>query len=85
MTNTIENLHRGKTGKVSDKWSSYLKYYDDGIQICTIGNVENAASSIKGGRYKKTRKNRNRNKKRKTKRKNRKTRRLKRKHTIKRK
>jgi len=29
MTNTIENLHRGKTGKVSDKWSSYLKYYDD--------------------------------------------------------
>ena len=28
MKNTIENLHRSKTGKVSDKWSSYLKYYD---------------------------------------------------------
>lgn len=25
---SIENLHRNKTGKVSDKWSSYLPYYD---------------------------------------------------------
>lgn len=25
---TIESLHREKTGKVSDKWESYLRYYD---------------------------------------------------------
>ena len=25
---TIDQLHRSKTGKVSDKWSSYLPYYD---------------------------------------------------------
>lgn len=25
---TIESLHLAKTGKVSDKWASYLKYYD---------------------------------------------------------
>lgn len=29
MTPTsIESLHRGKSGKISDKWSSYLPYYD---------------------------------------------------------
>ncbi len=25
---SIENLHKNKTGKVSDKWASYLPYYD---------------------------------------------------------
>ena len=25
---SIETLHRNKTGKVSDKWASYLPYYD---------------------------------------------------------
>lgn len=29
MNNTIRNIHLNKTGKVSDKWSSYLDYYDD--------------------------------------------------------
>ena len=57
----------------------YLKYYEDGIQMCTIGHVENAASSIKGGRYKKTRKHRNtKTKLRKRMRKSGKTRRFKR-------
>ena len=27
-TMTINDLHRSKTGKVSDKWESYLEYYD---------------------------------------------------------
>ena len=26
---TIQQIHNEKTGKVSDKWSSYLEYYDD--------------------------------------------------------
>ena len=25
---SIESLHRNKVGKVSDKWESYLEYYD---------------------------------------------------------
>jgi hypothetical protein len=31
------------------KLDSYVKNYPDDIQLCTIGEVENAASSIKGG------------------------------------
>jgi len=33
---------------------SYVKEYTKGIQLCTIGEVENAASSIKGGRRRRT-------------------------------
>lgn len=51
MKYTIENLHRNKKGKVSDKWSSYLKYYDallkpiqdDPVSLLEIG-VQNGGS-----------------------------------------
>jgi hypothetical protein len=29
LNKTIDSLHREKTGKVSDKWASYLVYYDE--------------------------------------------------------
>jgi hypothetical protein len=29
MTKMIQDIHKSKTGKVSDKWQSYLEYYDD--------------------------------------------------------
>jgi len=29
---------------------NYIKQYEDDVQLCTIGEVENAASAIKGGR-----------------------------------
>ena len=41
------------------KYVKYYKYGSENIQLCTIGDVENAASSIKGGRMKNTRKYRN--------------------------
>ena len=37
------------------KLDSYVKEYAHGVQLCTIGEVENAASGIKGGRRRKTR------------------------------
>jgi hypothetical protein len=37
---------------------SYVKEYAKGVQLCTIGEVENAASSIKGGRRRRTIRNR---------------------------
>lgn len=42
----------------------YVKKYDDNIQLCTIGEVENAASVNKGGmhRYKNKTKRKNKNK-----------------------
>jgi hypothetical protein len=39
---------------------SYVKEYTKGIQLCTIGEVENAASSIKGGRRRRTIRNKSR-------------------------
>ncbi len=48
---TIDGLHRTKTGKVSNKWSSYLSYYDelfssrkdDPIRLFEIG-IQNGGS-----------------------------------------
>lgn len=48
---SIESLHRNKTGKVSDKWASYLRYYDQlfapmreqSIRLFEIG-VQNGGS-----------------------------------------
>lgn len=34
---------------------SYVKDYEKGIQLCTIGKVENAASAFKGGRRRRSR------------------------------
>jgi len=39
---------------------SYVKEYTKGIQLCTIGEVENAASSIKGGRRRRSVRHRSR-------------------------
>ena len=39
---------------------SYVKEYTKGIHLCTIGEVENAASSIKGGRRRRTIRNKSR-------------------------
>ena len=39
---------------------SYIKEYTKGIHLCTIGEVENAASSIKGGRRRRTIRNKSR-------------------------
>jgi len=58
MTDTIEKLHRGKIGKVSDKWSSYLKYYDtlmnplkeEPVSLLEIG-VQNGGSLETWSRY----------------------------------
>ncbi len=36
------------------KLDSYVKEYAKGVQLCTIGDVENAASTIKGGRRHRT-------------------------------
>jgi hypothetical protein len=38
---------------------SYVKEYAKGVQLCTIGEVENAASAIKGGRGRMTRRMKN--------------------------
>ena len=51
MKDTILNIHKNKTGKVSDKWESYLDYYDrslssiknDPISMLEIG-VQNGGS-----------------------------------------
>jgi len=48
---SIDFLHRGKTGKVSDKWASYLPYYDsifyplrnESVRLLEIG-VQNGGS-----------------------------------------
>jgi hypothetical protein len=40
--------------------NSYVKEYADGIHLCTIGEVENAASSVKGGRRRRSRRVRSR-------------------------
>jgi hypothetical protein len=37
---------------------SYVKEYAKGVHLCTIGEVENAASSVKGGRRRRTVRNR---------------------------
>jgi hypothetical protein len=40
---SINDLHRNKTGKVSDKWESYLSYYDtlfSGLRECPIKMLE---------------------------------------------
>jgi hypothetical protein len=40
---TIEELHRGKTGKVSDKWQSYLPYYEalfSPLRECPVSLLE---------------------------------------------
>ena len=44
------------------KLSSYMKEYSGDIQLCTIGEVENAASSIKGGRKRRTMRKKDNNK-----------------------
>jgi hypothetical protein len=54
----IEALHRGKTGKVSDKWASYLPYYDSlfapwreaPVRLLEIG-VQNGGSLETWSRY----------------------------------
>jgi hypothetical protein len=54
----IETLHRGKTGKVSDKWASYLGYYDtlfaslrdSPVSMLEIG-VQNGGSLETWSRY----------------------------------
>jgi len=51
MYETVTSLHLNKTGKVSDKWSSYLSYYDklfldkkhDRISLLEIG-IQNGGS-----------------------------------------
>ena len=51
MSDSIQRLHAEKTGKVSDKWSSYLQYYDklfyskrmDPIDLLEIG-IQNGGS-----------------------------------------
>jgi len=40
----------------------YVKKYDDNIQLCTIGEVDNATSVNKGGRYKNKTKRKGKNK-----------------------
>lgn len=55
---SIEQLHREKTGKVSDKWASYLPYYqsllagmqDQAIDMLEIG-VQNGGSLETWSRY----------------------------------
>lgn len=55
---SIAALHRGKTGKVSDKWSSYLAYYDrlflpwrdNPVRLLEIG-VQNGGSLETWARY----------------------------------
>ena len=37
---------------------SYVKEYAKGVHLCTVGEVENAASSVKGGRRRRTVRNR---------------------------
>ena len=51
INNTINNIHRSKKGKLSNKWDSYLVYYDllflplrgEGISLLEIG-VQNGGS-----------------------------------------
>src|SRR3990167_79541 len=51
---SIEQLHRSKTGKVSDKWSSYLPYYDrlfsplrfSPVRLLEIGRSEEHTSEL---------------------------------------
>lgn len=58
MNRSIKNIHLQKTGKVSDKWSSYLDYYDDAfysrknesINLLEIG-VQNGGSLETWAKY----------------------------------
>ncbi len=55
---TVNDLHRAKTGKVSNKWSSYLHYYDqlfsalkdDPLKLFEIG-IQNGGSLETWGSY----------------------------------
>jgi len=55
---SIENIHNSNEGKVSNKWSSYLKYYDnllrplkdDEIKLLEIG-IQNGGSLDTWGKY----------------------------------
>lgn len=55
---TVEELHRNKTGKVSDKWASYLPFYDNlfgrlqeaEVSLLEIG-VQNGGSLETWGQY----------------------------------
>jgi hypothetical protein len=44
------------------KLDSYVKQYADNIQLCTIGEVENASSAFKGGVYRRRYKNKTKHK-----------------------
>ena len=62
--NSIKEIHIQKTGKVSDKWSSYLDYYDtvffsrknESINLLEIG-VQNGGSLETWAEYFKNAKN----------------------------
>jgi cephalosporin hydroxylase len=50
MTNlSIENIHKNKTGKVSDKWASYLIFYDNLLEKYRTKNLNLLEIGVQNG------------------------------------